>query len=447
MNGRHDQAGAASKMIAAIQKAGYDTSDEKQFTLGFTAFQTAQILCLRRLTAMESGELHPKVGRNQPCPCGSGKKYKRCCLDRQRSERTSVPRSPEEEPALIPRMNGLEEMYQDFDALCDILETDNVLREVRFDRKRAAHFLTAELQTADTVEATEEQLDVIAQRYFLEVEDGKLPGDIIDKLFDAAARVSDVDVLRSLALGVLLGTATETMSDGPNPLVAILFRLSIKELVRSYHTINELVERLGGEETVRTAIATSDQTMNRKIEGMTTALKPEDRRLLEGVFDETTRHIEQSIRQGGFPVPLSLVSVLPLLVDLARFSPETPTASDLKEALLAACDGLVDEDLRLYGKLLQQWLDTAPRDDPETTSMVSMVFALVTAGSLQPLDWPLMISAVQHGGNSLLPGEDDLLAELGEDFLEPSSLERYADFLENRGYVALAQRTRELSQR
>ena len=21
----------------------------------------------------------PKVGRNEPCPCGSGKKYKRCC--------------------------------------------------------------------------------------------------------------------------------------------------------------------------------------------------------------------------------------------------------------------------------------------------------------------------------------------------------------------------------
>jgi hypothetical protein len=23
---------------------------------------------------------HPKVGRNDPCPCGSGKKYKVCCL-------------------------------------------------------------------------------------------------------------------------------------------------------------------------------------------------------------------------------------------------------------------------------------------------------------------------------------------------------------------------------
>jgi hypothetical protein len=26
---------------------------------------------------------HPKTGRNDPCPCGSGKKYKRCCLPRE----------------------------------------------------------------------------------------------------------------------------------------------------------------------------------------------------------------------------------------------------------------------------------------------------------------------------------------------------------------------------
>ena len=25
----------------------------------------------------------PKIGRNDPCPCGSGKKYKRCCLGRK----------------------------------------------------------------------------------------------------------------------------------------------------------------------------------------------------------------------------------------------------------------------------------------------------------------------------------------------------------------------------
>ena len=26
-----------------------------------------------------------KIGRNEPCPCGSGRKYKHCCLDKKRS--------------------------------------------------------------------------------------------------------------------------------------------------------------------------------------------------------------------------------------------------------------------------------------------------------------------------------------------------------------------------
>ena len=25
-----------------------------------------------------------KIGRNEPCPCGSGKKFKKCCSDKQR---------------------------------------------------------------------------------------------------------------------------------------------------------------------------------------------------------------------------------------------------------------------------------------------------------------------------------------------------------------------------
>ena len=24
----------------------------------------------------------PKIGRNQKCPCGSGKKFKKCCIDK-----------------------------------------------------------------------------------------------------------------------------------------------------------------------------------------------------------------------------------------------------------------------------------------------------------------------------------------------------------------------------
>jgi tetratricopeptide (TPR) repeat protein len=36
-----------------------------------------------------------KVGRNQPCPCGSGKKYKQCCLDADEAARVAaVPPQP-----------------------------------------------------------------------------------------------------------------------------------------------------------------------------------------------------------------------------------------------------------------------------------------------------------------------------------------------------------------
>jgi uncharacterized protein len=44
------------------------------------------ILVLRKLTRIREAASRPaplprrsKVGRNDPCPCGSSKKYKRCC--------------------------------------------------------------------------------------------------------------------------------------------------------------------------------------------------------------------------------------------------------------------------------------------------------------------------------------------------------------------------------
>ena len=35
------------------------------------------------LTARQPTPASPKVGRNDPCPCGSGKKFKKCCDGRQ----------------------------------------------------------------------------------------------------------------------------------------------------------------------------------------------------------------------------------------------------------------------------------------------------------------------------------------------------------------------------
>jgi SWIM/SEC-C metal-binding protein len=35
----------------------------------------------KAVAAREPARAAPKIGRNDPCPCGSGKKFKRCCVD------------------------------------------------------------------------------------------------------------------------------------------------------------------------------------------------------------------------------------------------------------------------------------------------------------------------------------------------------------------------------
>jgi hypothetical protein len=41
-----------------------------------------------------------KVGRNDPCPCGSGKKYKQCCL---RAEEAQTTRAADDRSNAVPR--------------------------------------------------------------------------------------------------------------------------------------------------------------------------------------------------------------------------------------------------------------------------------------------------------------------------------------------------------
>ena len=41
-------------------------------------------------TDKQLGRKPPRVGRNEPCPCGSGKKFKRCCF----LKKPEVARSP-----------------------------------------------------------------------------------------------------------------------------------------------------------------------------------------------------------------------------------------------------------------------------------------------------------------------------------------------------------------
>jgi hypothetical protein len=64
-----------------------DTIEELSAWYGFTASggkderRRAREAAERRLSAPTTVAMFPKTGRNDRCPCGSGKKFKKCCLN------------------------------------------------------------------------------------------------------------------------------------------------------------------------------------------------------------------------------------------------------------------------------------------------------------------------------------------------------------------------------
>lgn len=64
-------------------EAHFETNGEKQTHHETAVFEKEGKNWLYSGTIAPQGETvrrtEPKIGRNEPCPCGSGKKYKRCC--------------------------------------------------------------------------------------------------------------------------------------------------------------------------------------------------------------------------------------------------------------------------------------------------------------------------------------------------------------------------------
>jgi tetratricopeptide (TPR) repeat protein len=70
----------------------------------------------------------PKIGRNDSCPCGSGKKYKRCCLDKdEAAERVAVAALQTEQRARMEDLYGsieeVEQLTEDSNAVVDLVKS------------------------------------------------------------------------------------------------------------------------------------------------------------------------------------------------------------------------------------------------------------------------------------------------------------------------------------
>ena len=69
------------KMDAAIVEGGKDPKELFKTAQDIMPEWLGALYTMHREPAPDLGPREGKVGRNDPCPCGSGKKYKKCCLN------------------------------------------------------------------------------------------------------------------------------------------------------------------------------------------------------------------------------------------------------------------------------------------------------------------------------------------------------------------------------
>ena len=75
--------GTAKSMLMAAVKAGVDLRNQNELNKFIYSYSLEQLETLKNKDEIKSiPNFTPKtgkIGRNDPCPCGSGKKYKKCC--------------------------------------------------------------------------------------------------------------------------------------------------------------------------------------------------------------------------------------------------------------------------------------------------------------------------------------------------------------------------------
>lgn len=114
---------------------------------------------------VETDSTVPKAGRNDPCPCGSGKKYKHCCLDQDRAAELA--------PAIAQRValeaEKANQAAQRRDYHAELLESQSTLHEAQ--ALDAASNAVVDLVHAGRLDEAEQAARELLVRY-PEVHDG-----------------------------------------------------------------------------------------------------------------------------------------------------------------------------------------------------------------------------------------------------------------------------------
>jgi len=441
--------GVGEKMFEDLRRAGYPLDDEKSVELGMLAYSMASIIWSTRDLPSAQHRPQEKTGRNAPCPCGSGRKYKKCC--EVKSERESQPwvrptSRPELDWRCVPAFIGSKRFMKDLEALVDVIEADPELREFIFPALEAADFYQKSLEAAlDNGERPEDEtkfLDEIGLRYGRE----KLNATCfkrMDEVFEKrASSADDPDTFRVFATGKFLCMLHEAAKGEESLLACVIFRISINQFLRTLELQDSIIQRLGGLERLRKIADQDPKRFADEIQELFFSIDRKDMQALLAQSQHDHDLLRKDIKDNPLPVAFPAAGMLPFFLELTLSLREEASGACrqsedrmMMRALSAAIDQVLPEDLHLYAARLGTWVEENPQADAkvaarvnnvrmmlEIESLVNQFMPTFLAQSAQPAITEIAeaIKAMQYQGQ---PGNFD--AEF---------LEKYGDHLLGQGY-------------
>jgi len=450
--------GASQGFLEVAAQAGYDLGDPGESQFGMVAYNAA--VMLRRLIR-EASQVggRRKIGRNEPCPCGSGKKFKKCCIgEKPKTEgdpMLEVLMRPGPPPAaMIPRLYSTDVMSEDTNLLTDLMMRDPDLCKIRFPPMQVNRFFGDRLPPNFNMFSRDDEdkcIDEIANAFVLEYDQTPVFEAFLDSVVRAGQRAQNMSELRALSLGYFLALSESTSGEDRlkgGPLSVAFCRISLfsmeglmAEVDRTHapaKTIDQGEDELDVGDNPDDVGAFPDIIKERLPEGFFDALRNAKREAVE---------LLRSVRQGEFPVPLPFPCVAQLILWSALHSKAEPEVEEKgkKEFLdiIAQTETeFCEEDLRLWGQAIQSFLDTATELGSEEEKQARMLLLLLKYPTSVDLASVFIEGSVRAGGMGSLPWEVEILSVRSDASVDSAFLGRYSDRLLKEGYPTLAARVR-----
>ena len=445
----------AAGMLRMLRAAGCDTTDERSLQSGVVAYNTALLVCKYAARDAAQPARKSRAGRNEPCPCGSGRKYKKCCLDTDRAPSADDDRSALVSlgPEVLPRLWDEDAMFEDCELLSQIMDRDEAFANVGFSPEKVASFMDAAFEAesspfGDTGESDtasrSRAIDDLAIRYIRESGDGKVTRGINDKLLAAAKRAQSTDEVRALATGIYFAMMADTTKDPADDIIGItLFRKALFDAAGPAHIVSKIFGQLGKDENeLRRLIEANDPVITEKINSVMGELDASELDALQASFDRRHRNLRDTIAAGKFPVPMPCATQIALVGRLAGAARnEACSQDDMSAALWAFAEELIEDDYALYGQMLDHWLEDHKGQPDRIIDAVQAMRELCAIRSIE--DFVPMLLILSLRTKQMIPFDEEernfIDGHRGPD-RNQEFIAKYSSWLRTKGYPGMADR-------